>query len=278
MNAVSKSMVTLMAAALGVTAQIQPVVSSAEGSGAVNWQARTIEAKGIGAPNPDLPEAARRPGAIRAAQMIALRNAIETIRGIYLNSSTTVQNFMTTNDVVSTRIDGFVKGFQQQGREHYMSDGSVEITMSIPLDGIGGIEDMLLAQTVSATPSKTQLVGPAAPKEVVFSGLIIDCRGLKVKPALSPKVIDESGNEIYGSAYVSKDWAIKYGIVGYSKDVNDAAKLERVGDKPGSVKAIKASGDNLTDIVVSNKDAEDIRSAAKNLKFLSECRVIFVVD
>ena len=209
--------------------------------------------------------------------MIALRNALETIRGIYLNSSTTVQNFMTSNDLVSTRIDGFVKGFQQQGREHYMSDGSVELTMSIPLDGIGGIEDMLLAQSVSASP-KTEIAGPTASKETVFSGLVFDCRGLKLKPAISPKIIDESGNEIYGSAFVSKDWAIKYGMVGYSKDIKDAAKLERLGDKPGLVKAVRASGENLTDIIISNKDAEEIRSAAKNLKFLSECRVVLVLD
>ena len=57
-----------------------------------------------------------------------------------------------------------------------------------------------------------------------------------------------------------------------------AAKLDRVGSTPGKVKAVKASGQNKTDVVLSDDDAADIRSASQNLKFLSECRVIFVVD
>lgn len=259
-------------------AQIQPVVTGENGEGSVDWGARTIVSRGIGAPNLDLPEAARRPGAIRAAQIIALRNALETVKGILLNSSTTVQNFMTTNDVVTTQVNGYLKGFEQKGREKYMSDGSVEVTMEIPLDGIGGISDFLLSNSVGEKPSITKFQGKKAKKEAIFSGLIIDCRGFKVKPALSPKVIDEDGKEIYGSAYVTKEWAVKYGVVGYAKTVDGAAKLDRVGDKPGKIKAVKASGENTTDVVISKEDAADVRSAAKNLKFLSECRVIFVVD
>lgn len=264
--------------ALCSMAQIQPVKTGEDGEGSVNWEARIILARGIGAPNLELPEAARRPGAIRAAQMVALRNALETVKGIYLNSSTTVQNFMTTNDLVTSQINGYLKGFEQKGREKYMSDGSVEVTMEIPLDGIGGITDHLLGNTVGDTPLTTKFQGKKAKNETIFSGLIIDCHGLQVKPALSPKVLDEDGKEIYGSAYVTKEWAVKYGIVGYAKTVEGAAKLDRVGDKPGKVKAMKASGQNSTDIVISNEDAADIRSASKNLKFLSECRVIFVVD
>ena len=113
---------------------------------------------------------------------------------------------------------------------------------------------------------------------MVFSGLIIDCRGLSVKPALSPRVLDEQGKEIYGSAYVSRQWAIKYGMVGYAKDVSAAAKQERMGKNPGKIKALKAQGENSTDIVLSDKDAADVRSAAENLKFLSECRVMFIID
>ncbi len=273
-----KMFVSCIAIAVCAVAQIQPVVTGEDGEGSVNWEKRIIVARGIGAPNPDLPEGAQRPGAIRAAQMIALRNALETVKGIYLNSSTTVQNFMTTSDVVTTQVNGYLKNFQQKGRERYMSDGSVEVTMEIPIDGVGGIGDFLLSNSVGENPSVTKFEGKKARKEQVFTGLIIDCRGLKLKPALSPKVLDNGGKEIYGSAYVSKEWAIKYGIVGYAKTVEGAAKLERVGDKPGKVKAVKASGTNNTDVIISNDDAADVRSAAKNLKFLSQCRVILVVD
>lgn len=262
-------------------AQIQPVVSDNQGQGSIDWSQRFIIATGIGAPNPDFSQAAQRPAAIRAAQMIALRNALETVKGIYVNSSTTIANFMTQNDVISSNVNGYVKGFEQDGRTKYMDDGSVEITMKIPLDGIGGLEDMVLGLTISKQPAATpaSVEAPKTAKAVVFTGLIIDCTGLKIKPALSPRVLDESGKEVYGSAYVSREWAIKNGIVGYSKAVQDAAKLvDRIGKTPGQIKAIKASGDNSTDIVISNADADDVRNAAANLKFLSECRVIFVID
>jgi hypothetical protein len=263
-------------------AQMQPVldtvVADKQGDGCIDWTNRVIYAKGIGAPNPDQPEAAQRAGAIRSAQLIALRNALETLKGIYLNSSTTVENFMVKSDVITSKVSGFVRGFQQKGKEKYMSDGSVELVMAIPLDGVGGIDDMLFGPSVGDKPSITAFEGNVAKKASVFTGLIIDCRGLHVKPALAPKIVDESGKEVYGSAYVTRDWAIKYGIVGYAKDVKAAAKLDRVGKTPGSVKAVKAQGDNATDVVISDTDAADVRSAAQNLKFLSECRVILVVD
>ena len=262
-----------------VFAQMQPVVTGDQGSGNVDWSERYIIATGIGAPNPDLSEAAQRPAAIRAAQQIALRNALETIKGIFINSSTTVKNFMVENDVVSSSISGFVKGFEQQGNTKYMSDGSVEITMKVPLDGVGAIGDLLLGNSVGEHPAISKFEGTKAKSEQIFTGLIINCKGLSVKPALSPRVLDEGGREVYGSAYVSREWAIKYGIVGYSKAVEAAAKLtDRIGKNPGQIKGQKALGANSTDIVIGNDDAADIRSAAKNLKFLSECRVIFVID
>lgn len=265
-------------AASSILAQIQPVATGAANAPGVNWEERSIIATGIGAPNPNLPTAAQRPGAERAAQQIALRNALETIKGIFLNSSTTIENFMTKNDVVSSRVSGFVKGFEQQGKPRYMSDGTVEITMKIPLDGVDGLGDAVLGSQLTSAPTMTKFEGTKAKQKIVFTGLIIDCKGLNVKPALSPRVVDEDGKEVYGSAYVSREWAIKYGMVGYSKDLAAAAKIERVGATPGQIKASKAIGDNSTDIQISNVNAADIRSAAENLKFLSECRVVFVLD
>jgi hypothetical protein len=236
-------------------------------------------ATGIGAPNPDLPQASARPAAIRAAQQLALRNALETIKGINLNSSTTVNNFMVQSDVVTTSVSGFLKGFEQEGHTKYMEDGSVEVTMKVPLDGIGGIGELLMGGSLTEKPSIVKFEGTKAPKEIIFTGLIVDCKGFNVKPALSPRILDESGREVYGSAYVTREWAIKYGIVGYAKEEVMAIKLvDRIGKNPGKIKAMKAHGENSTDVVISAADAADVRSASANLKFLSECRVILLID
>jgi hypothetical protein len=259
-------------------AQIKAVSPEQAKTDGVNWETRTITAVGIGAPNLNAPQAAQRPGALRAAQMVALRNALEIAKGIFLNSASTIEEYISTSDVITTQVNGFIKGFQQKGKERYMSDGSVELTMEIPLDGIGGMTEMLLGGTLSDQPQGATDKGKTGKSDKVFSGLIINCKGLNLKPALSPKVLDEDGKEIYGSAHVSKEWAVKYGIVGYAKSVEDAAKLERAGKSPGEIKALKASGKNSTDAVLSNDDAREVRAAAKNLKFLSECRVLFIID
>ncbi|MFP4417558.1 MAG: hypothetical protein ACOC4C_04400 [Fibrobacterota bacterium] len=278
MPRLSITVLTLLTITTYVCAQMQPVIAGNEGEGAVDWGQRVIVATGIGAPNPNLPESAQRPAALRAAQQIALRNALETMKGIYLNSTTTIENFMTKSDVVSSRISGFLQDFQQKGRPRYMSDGTVEITMEIPLDGTNGFGQELYTGQVGESPSMTSFQGNAAKSSTVFSGLIVDCKDLGIKPAMSPRILDNDGREVYGSAYVSKSWAVKHGIVGYSKSVSDAAKLDRVGDTPGRIKAVKAAGQNSTDVVISQRDAADIRSASENLSFLSQCRVVFIID
>ena len=284
--------VTTMLFAAGFTLYGQ--VQTVGDSGSINWGKRVITAKGIGVPNPDMPEATRRPAAIRAAQVLALRNALEVVKGIQISSETTVENLMLTNDAISTSITGFIKGFQFEPNPHYMSDGSVEISVTIPLDGTGGFGGALYGKgdsivkdkpTVTATPEPAKPAVTATPvpapetKAQVFTGLIIDAKGLGIKPAMAPKVLDEAGNEIYGSAYVGRAFAVKYGMAGYAKSVDDAGKnKDRIGKTPENVKAIKASGANKCDVVLSNGDADAVRSSAKNLKFLQECRVIIVVD
>ena len=259
-------------------AQMQPVVTDNQGAGGIDWANRVIVATGIGVANPDMSEAAARPGAMRAAQQIALRNALEAFKGIMLNSTTTVENFMVKSDLITSKVGGFIKGFKQEGRTKYMSDGSVEITMSIPLDGIDGAGNILYGSEIGTKPSITAFEGGRTSSPRLFSGLVVDCRGLRIKPALCPRIIDEAGKEVYGSAYVSREWAIKQGIVGYAKSLDDAKKLDRIGKTPGSIKAVKAAGENAIDVTISDVDAADIRSAAKNLSFLSECRIVFVVD
>ncbi|MFH1761568.1 MAG: hypothetical protein ABIA63_10755 [bacterium] len=194
-----------------------------------------------------------------------------------MNSETTVENFMTTSDVVRTRVNGFIQSFEFEPSPHYMSDGTVEITVTIPIDGV--LMEALLPQNVAAQPAVTAVPPVTGMGKSVYSGLIIDAKGLGITPAIAPKILDQDGKEIYGSAFVSREWAVKYGMAAYAKDLAKAANLkDRVGDSPGSVKAMSASGPNKTDIILSKKDSDSIRSAEENLKFLSECRVVIVVD
>jgi len=106
----------------------------------------------------------------------------------------------------------------------------------------------------------------------------VDTRGFQVKPAMSPKVVDEDGNEVYGSSYVSRDYAINQGMAGYAKDLASAQTNDRVTNNPLTVKGIKTADTGDSDIVISNADAASIKGSADNLTFLQKCRVMVVLD
>ena len=113
--------------------------------------------------------------------------------------------------------------------------------------------------------------------QAVHTGLIFDARSSSFLPSASVKILDEDGREVYGSAYVSKEWAEKQGIVGYAKTLEDAKANQRVAGNPMVIKAMKATGPNGKDLVISNEDARKIRDLSKNLNFLDKAKVMVVV-
>jgi hypothetical protein len=272
-------------------------------AGTVDWSAQLVRATGIGSPNPNMPETAQRAGAIEAAKRVALRNLLETVLGMSLDSETTVQNYVVTNDVINTRVRGCVRGFTVIDTK-YMSTGDVEVTVEIPITGV--LSDALLPQQMGGAPiiatgtalcpvcgqpwpagkpvpaGVTLIQSPGAtPAQTTggaYTGLVIDAKGLGIKPAMAPKLLDESDQEIYGSKYVDREWAVQIGMVGYDKDVNRARTNDRVTNNPLVVKGMRATGASKADIVISNADAAMVRNAAASQNFLDKCKVMFIVD
>ncbi|MEE8555720.1 MAG: hypothetical protein V3T00_07655, partial [bacterium] len=111
-----------------------------------------------------------------------------------------------------------------------------------------------------------------------YTGLIIDARGTGVLPAMSPKVLDPEGREIYGSAYVSREHAVAQGIVGYAKDVDAARQNDRVQGNPLVIKALESKGANKSDLVISESDADALREIAQTQNFMRQTRVMIVLD
>ncbi len=255
----------------------QTVNQAVGDAGQVDWTSQVIRATGIGAPNPAMPVSAQRAGAIEAAKRVALRNLLETIKGMNLTSETTIRNAMMENDVIVTKVSGVVRGFTVVDTK-YMSTGDIEVTVEMPITG--ALLDAVLPQQMGqalGTLSRQQQQMPAT-QTGVYTGLIVDARGLGVRPAMAPKILDENNQEVYGSRYVSREWAVKIGMVGYDKDLNKARNNDRVAGNPLIVKAIKVVGPNKADVVVSNDVAAQIRNAAANQNFLDKCKVMFIVD
>jgi hypothetical protein len=274
--------ITLLALMTGsasaqLVGSIKDVIEPAGASGKVDWTTGVITAVGIGAPPAQPANAAQaRAMAERAAQVVAYRNLLEAVKGVRVDSTTTVENFMVTSDVIKTEVNGIIQGAMVMDKK-YMSDGSVEVTVGMKLSG--ALADTLLPKGPQTPPSITlPPAGAPAVSGQLYTGLIVDARGLGVKPAMAPKVLNEDGKEVYGSAWINRDYAVREGMVGYLKDPAAAQANPRVTDKPLTVKAQKVSGDARVNLVISNADAATLQSASQNLSMLEKCRVIILVD
>jgi hypothetical protein len=250
--------------------------------GLVNFEQGYIEAVGTGAPPEQYygkPQA--RPMALRAAQVDAYRNLLETVQGVQIDSATSVKDFVVESDVINTKISGLVKGAQIVNKA-YFSDGTVEVTVRMPLSGLAkAIIPQAIADDKKADMKDHKPVPfskKSAPADEVYTGLVIDARGLQARPALSPKVYDENGAEIYGTLIVSKEYAVQQGISGYARDLTAAQSNSRVTANPLTIKAVSTEGTGKTDYKISNDDAKTIRAAKDNLTFLQKCRVMIVLD
>ena len=126
-------------------------------------------------------------------------------------------------------------------------------------------------------PSSSPRTTPA-PTGVVYTGMVIDARGLQARPAMAPKILDENGKEVYGSMNVVREYDVKQGMSGYARDLTAAQSNPRVTNNPFTVKGLKAEGPGKSDIVISNADAEKVRGTSDNLLFLKKCRVMIVLD
>jgi hypothetical protein len=252
------------------------------GNGSINWTSGLIRAIGIGAPPENYygkPEA--RPMALRAAKMDAYRNILEVIQGVRIQSSTTVKNFMMADDSISAQVSGMVRG-AQVAKQEYMSDGTVEVTLEMNLKGgfaqLVLPEDIKQVEPIQSNPASSPAQLNQKNASTTYTGLVVDARGLDAKPAMSPRVLDENGQEVYGPAFVSREYAVQQGMSGYSKNMSTATENQRVTENPLIVKAIKTEGPGKTDFIINNTEASSLRGASENLSFLKQCRVIIVVD
>jgi hypothetical protein len=253
----------------------------------VNWTTQFVQASAIGQAPPYAVSAQHgRALAIQAGALLAKQELLGLVRGVAIDSVTTVQAAMVVDSVTAGRVSGVIRGAQVVGTRD-LGGGAVEVTVAVP--ATGEFAELLLAKAAPPAPRPSGPIaalppaptpGATAPRPLaaIYTGLVIDARGLGVKPAMAPKILSEGGQEIYGFSVVDRNWVIQQGMAGYSKDLQAAQAHERVTDRPLTVKAVAASGTNKTDIVIANADAQLLLGSGASLAFLEKARVMLVVD
>ena len=259
-------------------------------NGAMNYSNGFVVATGIGAISP----LAQNPGmaratAVRAAKVDAMRNLLEAVMAITVSSETTVRGAAIENDVVKTSVEGMVRGARMRdidgdGRGsnsdiRYLSDTSIEIEMEVHMSGISEVilppAGYAPAPVAGGAPAPA---APAAPRPGTVTGLIVDARGLGLRPAMSPKIVDQNGGVVYGPGNFTREFAVKFGVAGYSKNLEQAQQDPRVVGNPLVVKGVGVQGANKADLVLAAGDVPRVKGADSSGKFLSNCKVMILID
>lgn len=100
------------------------------------WATQTVKATGTGVPREGALGTAARLEAERAAEAVARRNLVEKVHGVRIDAQTTVQDYVTVNDRVQAEVSRYLAGARLVGEPVIMPDGTIEVTMELPLDGL----------------------------------------------------------------------------------------------------------------------------------------------
>ena len=106
----------------------------------------------------------------------------------------------------------------------------------------------------------------------------MDARKLNLRPALIPKILNQRGELVYSQQSLDQRDLIKMGLVGYAKDVDAAAKNQRVTAEPYVIPGLNATGEKKTDVVISDRDAQIVLTTAPYTGYLKNGRVMIVYD
>ncbi|MBI5063546.1 MAG: hypothetical protein HZB87_08830 [Desulfatitalea sp.] len=260
-------------------------------SGAINWSRGYLVAKGTFAPErSEVPAAMNPEQSIEQAQRQALRNTLRTLQEVRLDANRRVSELMAADEQIRARVNEMAATARVIEIQP-LSDSAVRVAVQMEL--LGGFAQLVLPGEIKQVESIKQMPAPAgqtaseaqtpprpaAPaKPEGHSGLIVDARGIGAKPAMVPLLLDENGKEVYGPAFISREYAVQHGVCEYDRSMETSAHQKRVAPNPLTIKGLRTMHGRNCDIVISNADADRLRDASANLGFLKQCRVIIVLD
>ncbi len=281
-------------AAAQTTTRMVGLVEKIGDKGKIDWQYGAIYAKGIGAiPDNEPNKAKAYLKARRYAIMTALENLLMVTDKVRVDATAYAEDFAAKSERIRTEVRGFVKGAEVVHEQKITLNGApaVEVTVAVRMYGEEGLSRIIMPE-VAAQPSEPGALPSVEIKSVpqpasaplpvasnTYTSVIIDARGLGIRPAMSPKIRRQDGSEIWGTINASRDFVIEQGIVAYAKTLEEAKANRRAGSNPLVLRAVGyAKTPGRCDPVLSDNDVRLLLTANETSGFLNEYRVIFVVD
>ncbi len=163
-------------------------MTEASSAGSVNWTEASVEASGQAVV--DLKKWSNEAQAIamatRGAEVVAKANLLEMVQGVRLERHTTVKDMMAESDLITTRVEGLVKGTRPVGQP-VVANGMVTVTLRMPVFGNSGV-------LAAALPPTTLPEAPLADNmDTLDAELVFRLPPGARQPAVFPSFADESG-------------------------------------------------------------------------------------
>lgn len=308
-----------MACLMAMTLMVVSAASAFAAGTGMDWSGDskiTVQGTGV-APTYAVNAVQARMLARRAAVVDAYRQLAEKVKGVNVDSETTVENMMVTSDVTKTKVTALIQGARVVS-EQAIDGGGYAVTMEMSVFGASNslATAVLPTNTVptsfpapdasvpASTPSSVQVnvqvtpgtttqqtpattlpsvtvpshqgssaaAAPAGQAIGGYTGLIVDCRGLGLKPVMSPVIKNANGEPIYGYKNLDSATVIANGMASYTTDLS---KATRAGSNPLVVKAVGLDNHNGNPIL-SVADANRVLIENGATGFLDRTNVVFV--
>ena len=231
--------------------------------------------------------------AIRAATVVAQRDLLERLKGVRVHGDTTIEDGILQSDTVKTNVEGFLQGARPCGQKYNSIERYAEVCLRLYFNGKGGIYDSVypafregkvLSLLESTAPTKPTTTPPpeTAPIEKMVEaandGVIIEMAGLLFKPAIVNRILNNKGDIIFGPSKVINSILVERGTGGFTNQLDKAKGLLASWGSlnPMLLKAVETR--KGTDVVISDAGAAQMFAADQKNSFLSQAKVVFVVN
>lgn len=259
-------------------------------SGEINWVQGYISAYGNGTADPSGNKVKDQLRSLRAAELVAQRTLLETLKGVQIDSRTTVENLMLKEDVINSRVEGVIRGAQIVKRDVVWQNdiplATVEMRVCLS-NNVGGCNMNSSLMTVLnitpksepsyAPPERLSLqeapppapaAAPDTPKKPILydtskpvTGAVFNLEGQPFERQLLPVIITVAGENknitVYSVKTVIPKVIRSYGVVRYADNEDQARQNPYIGDNVVIIPVEEVTKENM--IVIGPDAARVLR-------------------
>ncbi|MFC1732115.1 hypothetical protein ACFL6I_17555 [candidate division KSB1 bacterium] len=227
--------------------------------------------------------AQKRLWALTEARKSCITQAAAALGEIDIEGATLLEAGRLRGQNIEISIQNYLRGIKDITEEsNVLHDGSVlaTVTMVIYFDGNDGLNRLLYNSLFSGEQKSfpepgTEIIPDR--RQQPITGVVIDTRNADkaLLPSLTPHIYDVTGRLIYGPDHVSRNYAFRIGVAGYTKDLRNVA--DRIGKNPLRLDIVDVIDNDRSSVLISREAADRLLSLEKESRILSSCSVAFWV-